>query len=389
MGPHKRENMYSGGDQISAPPDVVSDTAKFIPFVENVTGLTFEVAMQQAQARTAKKQKPSLLDMMAGPGDVNYDRVWYVISNAVEYTRHDEPATCMIEDSSLLQRLLEMQTCTFCGVENTVPDTKFLACGQCKFVHYCSKGCQKSDWPRHKHVCMGSKKLNKAQTDLLQDSKMQHAVRLYGEARPEKKDAIKDLFQNQHSLMREGLHIVRLQNALNDFLLDSFCRDPAGNFLLGQDGVQGEIFHPHPESEMEVFRRSQGLTGTLFVYLRHENGNLRFAILRRDKLLALAKKTRDEYLEKAKQGYVDTEAELVHTTNEQRGKLMCSARHSARYWHSMVKTLSSAHDYSQAAESDQQIMLGFALKEMPLTFFRVAERRLCSSDKNSLFFKRT
>ena len=51
-------------------------------------------------------------------------------------------------------------------------------------------------------------------------------------------------------------------------------------------------------------------------------------------------------------------------------------------WYSMVKTLSSANDYSQAAESDEQIMLGFALKEMPLTFFRVAERRHAASQRS-------
>jgi hypothetical protein len=32
-------------------------------------------------------------------------------------------------------------------------DTKLLSCGACKNVNYCSSGCQKSDWKRHKKEC--------------------------------------------------------------------------------------------------------------------------------------------------------------------------------------------------------------------------------------------
>lgn len=42
-----------------------------------------------------------------------------------------------------------MNTCSFCGCQ----DIKTLQCKNCKGVHYCSRKCQKSDWPNHKQLC--------------------------------------------------------------------------------------------------------------------------------------------------------------------------------------------------------------------------------------------
>lgn len=52
--------------------------------------------------------------------------------------------------------------CSFCGVtpkraidepDRNVAPIVFKKCGQCKSVHYCSVGCQKQHWPKHKIDC--------------------------------------------------------------------------------------------------------------------------------------------------------------------------------------------------------------------------------------------
>jgi hypothetical protein len=45
--------------------------------------------------------------------------------------------------------------CNKCNVKEP-KDEKFLKCGRCKGIVYCSKECQKNDWPVHKTVCTPS-----------------------------------------------------------------------------------------------------------------------------------------------------------------------------------------------------------------------------------------
>merc|ERR1712098_629117 len=42
--------------------------------------------------------------------------------------------------------------CANCGVLEK-SERQFQKCSRCGFVFYCSKVCQKSDWPNHKQVC--------------------------------------------------------------------------------------------------------------------------------------------------------------------------------------------------------------------------------------------
>lgn len=42
--------------------------------------------------------------------------------------------------------------CAACGKEGAAVGT-LLNCSRCKVVRYCSKGCQREDWKRHKKSC--------------------------------------------------------------------------------------------------------------------------------------------------------------------------------------------------------------------------------------------
>ncbi len=61
--------------------------------------------------------------------------------------------------------------CSFCGVtpkraidepDRQVGQIVFKKCGKCKSVHYCSVGCQKQHWPRHKVDCSKIEQSKKA-----------------------------------------------------------------------------------------------------------------------------------------------------------------------------------------------------------------------------------
>ncbi|KAK4895052.1 hypothetical protein LTR27_006919 [Elasticomyces elasticus] len=45
------------------------------------------------------------------------------------------------------------KVCKTCGTSNDTEGGALLRCGNCTAVSYCSKDCQKSDWPNHKHCC--------------------------------------------------------------------------------------------------------------------------------------------------------------------------------------------------------------------------------------------
>ena len=48
----------------------------------------------------------------------------------------------------------EALPCAWCG--KVEPDTEnWKHCAKCKWVHYCSKGCQRQHWPSHKAGCGG------------------------------------------------------------------------------------------------------------------------------------------------------------------------------------------------------------------------------------------
>lgn len=43
--------------------------------------------------------------------------------------------------------------CAQCGASDADADSKFLACGLCLMVNYCSEACQRAHWPSHRHFC--------------------------------------------------------------------------------------------------------------------------------------------------------------------------------------------------------------------------------------------
>ncbi len=45
-------------------------------------------------------------------------------------------------------------SCDFCKTWEHFSQKRFLVCGCCKEVHYCSKGCQQKDWLTHKRNCL-------------------------------------------------------------------------------------------------------------------------------------------------------------------------------------------------------------------------------------------
>ena len=45
------------------------------------------------------------------------------------------------------------RVCAFCLRDEAPGEARFALCGQCRQIHYCSKGCQSSDWARHRGAC--------------------------------------------------------------------------------------------------------------------------------------------------------------------------------------------------------------------------------------------
>jgi hypothetical protein len=55
----------------------------------------------------------------------------------------DIPYAAVVDDANL------STTCSYCFMKGG----KLLCCSACKFVYYCSKDCQRNDWPNHQHEC--------------------------------------------------------------------------------------------------------------------------------------------------------------------------------------------------------------------------------------------
>ncbi|KAK5680921.1 translational activator for mitochondrial COX1 [Elasticomyces elasticus] len=49
-----------------------------------------------------------------------------------------------------------VQSCGSCDSGSNIVGGALLRCARCMKVYYCSKECQKQDWPRHKNICGGS-----------------------------------------------------------------------------------------------------------------------------------------------------------------------------------------------------------------------------------------
>lgn len=61
---------------------------------------------------------------------------------------------CSNKYSRLVSAIPEFEAKSLCTVcEDAVPRDKMKFCGACRNKSYCSRECQKKDWPRHKLVC--------------------------------------------------------------------------------------------------------------------------------------------------------------------------------------------------------------------------------------------
>merc|ERR1712098_905000 len=61
----------------------------------------------------------------------------------------------------ILGKALALVKCANCGTSEK-SEKQFQKCSRCGFVFYCSKACQKSDWPNHKQICKKIRKQSSA-----------------------------------------------------------------------------------------------------------------------------------------------------------------------------------------------------------------------------------
>ena len=69
----------------------------------------------------------------------------------VKYVRKRIPCTCLDEVYKEVKSITRTGICFNCSC--TPERSKMLTCGRCGEANYCSRACQKSDWPKHKESC--------------------------------------------------------------------------------------------------------------------------------------------------------------------------------------------------------------------------------------------
>ena len=73
------------------------------------------------------------------------------MKEATSFLEKRIPCDCLKRMNNDLTNEVKRRICFNCNEE-----TDFYAlkeCGRCHFAHYCNKGCQVQDWPRHKKTC--------------------------------------------------------------------------------------------------------------------------------------------------------------------------------------------------------------------------------------------
>ena len=69
----------------------------------------------------------------------------------VKYLRKRIPCSCLDEIYKNVKTMTRKGVCYNCS--STIERNKMLTCARCGEAHYCSRSCQKDDWPMHKERC--------------------------------------------------------------------------------------------------------------------------------------------------------------------------------------------------------------------------------------------
>ncbi|XP_022805064.1 uncharacterized protein LOC111342268 isoform X2 [Stylophora pistillata] len=97
-------------------------------------------------ALALSKQKPAFTDTMMRMGDGVSKKVEVLTDDEVVSSEHEgtlDAVSSVLPDSKLTS---EGSPCSFCG------QLGHKWCSACK-IPYCSRDCQRNDWPKHKHAC--------------------------------------------------------------------------------------------------------------------------------------------------------------------------------------------------------------------------------------------
>lgn len=81
-----------------------------------------------------------------GLGDLNSTAKWAGMAKTLNAKKKKRGGITQDDVNAMLNR----NVCASCGKPAS------LRCARCKSVHYCSKECQKADWPSHKRSCVAS-----------------------------------------------------------------------------------------------------------------------------------------------------------------------------------------------------------------------------------------
>ena len=100
-------------------------------------------------------------------------------------------------------------TCAACGKqENT--NTKLMACAQCKSIKYCTKLCQRNDWPSHKTTCNKRFMAHVSSTRPVHGNDGYGSIEIYGPLRANEVDSF--LVRHQLTRFTTGVHPLTLGN---------------------------------------------------------------------------------------------------------------------------------------------------------------------------------
>ena len=72
----------------------------------------------------------------------------------VSFVRNRIPCRCLEDKYNQVKPMPKMGRC--CNIECALPDrikAEMFLCTACRMTYYCSKKCQKADWPQHKEAC--------------------------------------------------------------------------------------------------------------------------------------------------------------------------------------------------------------------------------------------